>query len=128
MFFFVHDAVHEGLLELNMEAASGSSDAALEKAEEVQCNQRDSLQGQDSIYNGVIGMSWNRTQDQNSAESLSGEWNRNHICCLIMEKQLPRLHRFFRDWSVNIKRLDAASSTACGTLWHGKGPKKQIEI
>lgn len=111
-----------------MEAASGSSDAALEKAEEVQCNQRDSLQGQDSIYNGVIGMSWNRTQDQNSAESLSGEWNRNHICCLIMEKQLPRLHRFFRDWSVNIKRLDAASSTACGTLWHGKGPKKQIEI
>ena len=43
-------------------------------------------------------------------------------------KQLPRLHRFFRDWSVNIKRLDAASSTACGTLLHGKGPKKQIEI
>lgn len=68
-----------------MEAASGSSDAALEKAEEVQCNQRDFLQGQDSIYNGVIGMAWNHTQDQNSAESLSGEWNRNHICCLIME-------------------------------------------
>jgi len=39
-----------------MEAASGSSDAALEKAEEVQCNQRDSFRVK--IQYTMVSLEW----------------------------------------------------------------------